>query len=388
MLSGRTIGIYILSNLIVIFNFTLFSAGPVSSQSLHVDWSPEGSTHTRFFASGESGGFYSLVYAGNRFTAGERSTGYTPVVDYAVSPDGRFVGLLIRGERSSYHVKVLNRDGSTFLEHRDVIILEASDNSNKLFVHNDASFTIRNNIAGFTLFNPGGVELNRLFNNSGSVRGEAISELRQARNGRSLVVYNPRIVRENGDHSRIQLIGGEGLRHLYTFTEGPMAGLALSENGEQIVALASASSSGLLAVFNPAGEMLRKVEVMQNPERLFLTPAGRHAVVARGNRVELWNLDSGTREASTATRADVVFAHFDEDSSRLIMLTGTQRGRSAELQNPAVYVINTTERSLMREQFDGTLHRDPAHLDLRIRRSGDMNWTILGANRLVSISIH
>jgi hypothetical protein len=360
----------------------------VHAQTLRVDIPEQGSNNTRFYASaGKADGYTSLSYSGNRFRTGDKATGYAHVVDYALSPDGRFIGLLIRGDRSMYSVKIVNSDGSLFQQHNNVMILEAGDRSNKIFVHNDASFTIRNNIAGFTLFNPGGTELERVFNNSGSLRGEAVSELVQSRRGRQLAVYNPRIVTDNGDQSRIQLIGGDGLSHFYTFTEGSLVGLAISENADRYVALVNAKSAGLLAVLDNGGRVQRKIEVVANPSRLFVTGNGRHAVVTSDNRVELYDLDSGERVASTATRANVVFAHFESASDRLVMLAGASRGPSGTLNNPAVYVINTAERSLLREQLSDTFYWNPETLPLTLKTMDDLNWMLLGLNKPMRISV-
>jgi hypothetical protein len=376
--------------LIVLITFYAGSAHQfqIQAQSLRVDIPDQGSNYTRFYASaGKADGYTSFSYSGNRFRTGDKATGYAHVVDYALSPDGRFIGLLIRGDRSMYSVKIVSSDGSLFQQHEDVMILEAGDRSIKIFVHNDGSFTIRNNIAGFTLFNTGGTELERVFNNSGSLRGEAVSELVQSRRGRQLAVFNPRIVTDIGDQSRIQLIRGDGLSHFQTFTEGSLAGLAISENADRYVALVDGKSAGLLAVMDSGGRVLRKIDVVANPSRLFVTGDGRHAVVARDNRVELYDLDSGDRVASTATRANVVFAHFDSASDRLVMLTGSSRGQSGTLNNAAVYVINTAERSLLREQLGDTFHWDPDSLPVTLKKMDDLNWVLLGLNKPIRISV-
>lgn len=360
----------------------------VQAQTLRVVIPDQGSNHTRFYASvSKAGGYTSLTYSGNRFSAGDKATVYAPVVDYSLSPDGRFMGLLIRGDRSMYSVKIVNSNGSLFQQHNNVMILEAGDRSNKIFVHNDGSFTIRNNIAGFTHFNPGGTELNRVFNNSGSLRGEAVSELVQSRRGRQLAVYNPRIVTDIGDQSRIQLIGSDGLSHFHTFTEGALVGLSISENADRYVALVNARSAGMLAVMDSGGRVQRKIDVIANPSRLFVTGDARHAVVTRDNRVELYDLDSGDRVASTATRSNVVFAHFDSASDRLVMLAGSSRAQSGTLNNPAVYVINTAERSLLREQLSDTFHWDPDTLPLTLKTMDDLNWMLLGLNKPLRISV-
>jgi hypothetical protein len=375
--------------LIVLITFFSVNAHQVQvqAQALRVVIPDQGSNHTRFYASvGKADGYTSLTYSGNRFRTGDK-TGYAPVVDYALSPDGRFIGLLIRGDGSMYSVTIVNSDGSLFQQHRDVMILEAGDRSNKIFVHNDGSFTIRNNIAGFTLFNPGGTELGRIFNNSGSLRGEAVSEMVQSRRGRQLAVYNPRIVTDIGDQSRIQLIGGNGLSHFHTFTEGALVGLTISENADRYVALVNGRSAGLLAVMDSGGRVQRKIDVMANPSRLFVTGNGRHAVVTRDNRVELYDLDSGDRVASTATRANVVFAHFESVSNRLVMLAGSSRGESGTLNDPAVYVINTAERSLLREQLSDTFHWDPDTLPLSLKTMDDLNWMLFGLNKPLRISV-
>jgi hypothetical protein len=392
ILSGIITSVFMIFKFLLIVLVTFFVCPAhnlqVHAQTLRVDVPDQGSNQTRYFASaGKADGYNSLTFTGNRFRTGDQATGYSPVVDYALSPDGRFIGLLIKGDRSSYGVKIMNSDGSLFQQHKDVMIMEAGDRSNKIFVHNDGSFTIRNNIAGFTLFNPGGIELNRVFNNSGSLRGEAVSELVQSRRGRQLAVYNPRIVTDIGDQSRIQLIDGHGLSHFHTFTEGAIIGLEISENADRYVALVSGKLAGILAVLDSAGKVQRKIDVMANPSGLFVSGDGRYAVVTRGNRVELYDLASGDRVASTATRANVIFAHFDSESDRLVMLAGSSRGRSDAINNPAVYVINTAERSLLREQLTDTFHWNPGTLPLTLKPMGDLNWLLLGLNKPVRISV-
>lgn len=376
--------------LIVLITLTAvsFFQTPVFSQSLRVDILEQGSSQTRYFESGSrADGYAALTWSGNRFRAGEQAASYSNVVDYAISPDGRFIGLLIRGEGSSYGVNILNSDGTLYQQHEDVVILESSDNSNKIFVHNDGSFTIRNNIAGFTLFNPGGVETGRVFNNSGSLRGEAVSELVQSRQGRRLAVYNPRIVTDIGNQSRIQLIEGNRLQHVYTFTEGSLSSVVITDNADRFVALVNGSSSGLLFVLDTDGTVRKKIEVAASPSHLFVNGDGSHAAVTKDNRVELYDLETGERVASTATRANVVFARFDSGSDRLVMLTGSHRERNGVLTNPEVYVVNTARRSLMREQFDATLHWDPDNLPVTMKDTGDLNWLLLGMNKPMRISV-
>jgi hypothetical protein len=391
-LSGIITSVFMIYKFLLIVVITFFVCPArhlqVHAQTISVAVTEQGSNQTRYYASAsKAGGYKSFTYTGNRFRTGDQATGYSPVVDYALSPDGRFIGLLIKGDRSMYGVKILNSDGSLFQQHSDVMIMEAGDQSNKIFVHNDGSFTIRNNIAGFTLFNPGGIELNRVFNNSGSLRGEAVSELVQSRRGRQLAVYNPRIVTETGNQSRIQIIEGQELSHFHTFTEGAMIGLAISDNADRYVALVSGRSAGMLAVLDNSGRVQRKIDVMASPAGLFVSGNGRYAVVTRENRVELYDLASGDRVASTATRANVVFAHFDSDSDRLVMLAGSSRGRSGVLNNAAVYVINTAERSLLREQLTDTFHWDPEKLPLTLKTMGDLNWMLLGLNKPIRISV-
>jgi hypothetical protein len=379
----------LLRTVLIIFIMSLSIAlHRLMAQDLRVNLTEESVTGRYFVPSGDNE--IPIYFNDGIFRAGTGGREISGVGQFAVSPDHRYIALLIDGEGSSHHVTVLNSDGTMFAEHRDVADLTSGDQSVKIYSHNDGSFTIRDNIAGFTLFNSEGVDTARLFNSSGSHRGEAVSELRQSRRERLLAVFNPRIIGQDVDHSRIQLIEGDELKHFHTFSEGTIIELKIFANAGRIVTLADTDDGGLLTVFDHGGSIQEQTDVINNPGRLFVTPDAGHAIITSGNRVELYDLETAERTASTVARSAVLFAHYLDESNTLILLTGNSgnsRRLNPEISEPWVYSINTSEKTLSRENLDQKLFWNPDMLEITAEQDDNGTLTLFGLSSPVQITL-
>lgn len=304
----------------------------------------------------------------------------TGILSWSLSPNENRIGLMANGNKSAY--KLFSSKSLDLLE-KEFEFVDPEDSSIKIYQFDNGNFIVRDNISNFNFFNAAGRNLFGIQNRSGSPLGETISELRSDERGSTVVIYNPVIKYENRSGSRAKIVYPDGTTDIFYNSDDRMIEKALvSRNGSFLVLLTKKDGTeDRVILFDRFGNGLFD---MESPEKLIgmrIDNESNYLTLYSSNRVQVYDINSKERIASSSFRSSIVHAGYQADDQQILVLSGSVReGDINVVTDVELHAIHTQKRQIARSEFSGNVSFvSPERMSFE--RSSQNSYILTGLNR-------
>lgn len=350
--------------------FTLVSV-TAFSQSLRISES----SSTRSNSAGE------FTVAGHQISMSKTSLGFT---SGAASSDLNSLTAL-SGALGINGITVYEGGGKE-LYNSSAYELQSGDNSAKVYVKPNGGFIVRENIANFLFFDESGSIEQSISNSSQSTEGESVSELAADPAFKTVVLYNPKIVRDQIEGSRARIV-----KPNWTTTDIFYSGdrairfIKVSENG-QLIAVVSYKDGedDKVDVMDRFGNELETFSFNQTVADLRFSKDGEFITIRSNSRVGVYSLIDGEREGSTSFRSMLHFAEYVPQDNTIIALTADIAG--SVLSGVEFHAINVEARAIERQDYNGQLGISDL-LSVSLDRTGSNSYSLTGLSKALNLSV-
>jgi len=261
-----------------------------------------------------------------------------------------------------------------------------SDNSLQLYAKPNGGFVLRENIANFLFFGAQGNIQESISNSSQSTEGESVSELAADPLFKTVVLYNPKIIRNGKEESRAQVVDMNGTtRNIFYNTGRSITNVHVDDSG-QFVAIVTAASGTDDKVFvvDRYGNDLAEFTFNQNISDVTFSSDGRFITIRSNSRVGVYSVISGEREGSTSFRSMLQYATYVPEDENIIAMTADQVGDN--LSDVEFHAINLAARAIERQEYSGQLGATEL-LPIRMERTGAGSYTFTGLNKVLEVTV-
>lgn len=340
------------------------------------------------FSGGNDSSTFSLEKAhvkveGSTLRIGDQSI--NGVKSFSISPSSKILGVLKTGNSNQVEVFLYDSSGRELgeqvLEH-----FNPDDSTLDISVFDDGRFVTRDNVVNFSFFDTDGTLLYNISNSTGSAGGETVSEMTSDRNGRTTVVYNPKIMVGQQTGSRARIVKGENdLQTLYDSSDRVIKDLAVSEQGSYITLITEkAGTDDQVVIFDRFGNQLRQFTSAENLVGSVLMENARFITIYSESRAQVFRVRDQERIGSTSFRsASVYYATYFPDNQQILALSGELDGNNRFI-DPELHAIHFGKREISRINLDvplSTLGREKITID----QKGESQYSIHGLNRQLDV---
>lgn len=261
-----------------------------------------------------------------------------------------------------------------------------NDNSLQLYAKPNGGFILRENIANFLFFGPGGNIQESISNSSQSTEGESVSELATDPMFKTVVLYNPKIMRNGTEESRAQVVNANGnTRNIFYGTGRSIKEVFVDESGQFIAIVTTASGTDdQVQVVDRFGNDLAEFTFNQNIAGVTFSPDGRFVTIRSNSRVGVYSVITGEREGSTSFRSMLQYATYIPEDENIIAMTADQMGEN--LSDVEFHAINLAARSIERQAYNGSLGVTEL-LPITMERTAAGTYSFSGLNKVLNVSV-
>jgi hypothetical protein len=262
--------------------------------------------------------------------------------------------------------------------------LEGGDSSARIYAKLNGGFIVRENIANFLFYDSMGKVEQSISNSSQSTEGESISELAADPKFKTVVLYNPKIVRGGEEGSRVKLVNHDlTTTDIYYSSKRAIRDVEISENGQFMAIVTYNPGTDDTAIISDRyGIELVEISFDQSIEGVIFSEDGKYVTLRSNGRVGVYSVLNGERIGSSSFRSRLLFAEFIPEDETIIALTASQSG--SLLTNVEVHAINVTARAIQRQSYDSQLSLTD-QIPLKLERTGRYNYTLSGLNKVLDL---
>lgn len=286
----------------------------------------------------------------------------------------------ILAQVNSSGVVISDSDGATLItaDYK----ADGSDPSVEAYPIVGGSFIVRENIANFLIFDSFGKVKKSVSNSSQSEGGESISELAMDPNGKTIVLYNPKIVNGGNTGSGAKKISlSRSDVNLFYSRDRALTSVEVSPNGEFIAfASVKSGSDDQVQLMDRFGNILNTIDFDQDVKGVSFSESGLYVTIYSGGRAAVFEVRSGERAGSTSFRGtSLVYANYSPEDKTIIGLTGSGTSTISDIQ---LHAVNVSARKIAREDFSGNLTRIGA---AGFERKGSGRYSISGFDKELNL---
>jgi hypothetical protein len=256
------------------------------------------------------------------------------------------------------------------------------DPSIKVYPLSNGGAILRENIANFLFYDSFGRVIQSISNSTQSEGGEAISELAVDPAGKSVVLYNPKIVSGGNTGSRAKLVANNSNpTDIYYSVDRALRTVIVSNNGE-LIAMASMKdgTDDQVMILDRFGNNLGEIEFDQNIKGVSFSENGLFITIYSGGRAAAYEIRSKERVGSTSFRnTSLLYANYSPEDKTIVAVTGSGVNTYSELEGHAV---NVAARKIARVDINGTISN--VHQPL-LKRNGAGRYELTGFSQVLSI---
>lgn len=273
-------------------------------------------------------------------------------------------------------------DGENVLQTGSYSMPSEPDPSIKVYPLYDGSAILRENIANFLFYDTFGRVTQSISNSTQSEGGEAISELAHDPAGKTVILYNPKIVSGGNTGSRAKLVAGNSNpADIYYSGDRALRTVVVSSNGE-LIALASMNegTDDQVMILDRFGNNLGVIDFDQDVKGVSFSENGLYITIYSGGRAAAYEIRSKERVGSTSFRnTSLLYANYSPEDRTIVAVTGTGSGTFTDLEGHAV---NVAARKIARTDISGSI--DLMHQPM-MKRNGAGRYEINGFNQSLSM---
>ncbi|MEQ8524612.1 hypothetical protein [Gracilimonas sp.] len=264
--------------------------------------------------------------------------------------------------------------------------LQSDDNSVKVYVKPNGGFIVRENIANFLFFDESGKIEQSVSNSSQSTEGESVSELAADPAFKTVVLYNPKIVRDQIEGSRARIVKPNWTTSdIFYSGDRPIRFVKVSENGQFIAVVSyKDGEDDMIDVMDRFGNELETISFNQTIADVRFSEDGEFLTVRSNSRVGVYSVLDGEREGSTSFRSMLHFAEYVPQDNTIIALTGDESG--SVLSGIEFHAINIEARAIERQDYNSSLGISEL-LSLSLKRTGSNSYSLTGLSKALNLSV-
>lgn len=262
---------------------------------------------------------------------------------------------------------------------------KANDNSLKVYAVGDGSVLIRENVANFLVYNTLGEAKESISNSSQSTEGESVSELAADPMFKTVVLYNPKIIRNGVEGSRAQLLTGNSSAESFYYDESRAIRMVeVSQNGQFIgVVNYSSGSDDAVTIFDRFGNRLNEITFDQEIAGVQLPNDGRYLTINSDGRAAAYSIMNGDRLGSTSVRGSSIrFAEYIPADETILLMAADASGST--LTNVELKAVNLDARKIASQDYPQSLGTTDI-LPLSLERTGRYSYTLSGLSQTLNI---
>lgn len=260
------------------------------------------------------------------------------------------------------------------------------DESLKIYARLNGSFIIRENIANFLFFDESGSIEQSISNSSQSTEGESVSELAADPAFKTVVLYNPKIVRDQIEGSRARIVKPNWTTSdIFYSGDRAIRFVKVSDNG-QLIAVVSYKDGedDKVDVMDRFGNELETFSFNQTVADLRFSEDGEFITIRSNSRVGVYSVLDGEREGSTSFRSMLHFAEYVPQDNTIIALTADIAG--SVLSGVEFHAINVEARAIERQDYNGQLGITDL-LSVSLDRTGSNSYSITGLSKGLNLKV-
>lgn len=261
-------------------------------------------------------------------------------------------------------------------------IPDQADPSLKAYVLPNGSVIVRENIANFLFYDSFGIVQRSVSNSTQSEGGEAISELAMDPMGKTVVLYNPKVVSGGETGSRAQKVSISGSPvNLFYSQDRILSHVHVSVNGAFIAFVSAKSGTDdEVQLMDRFGNILTTISFDQEVKGVTFSENGLYATIYSGGRVASYEIRSGDRVGSTSVRnTSVLFAAFSPADQTIIVITGNG---SSTYSNLELRAVNIEARKIATREISGSIMETSQP---NLRRNSRNSFTIEGYDKTLTV---
>lgn len=304
------------------------------------------------------------------------------VNSYSRSDDGRFIAVIMAED--DLRAWLIDGLGNRI---RDIRLdyFDPSDETLKIKVYNDGSFTTRDNVANFSFFDSEGTLKFSVSNSSGSPEGEVASGIATDSSGNTILLYNPRINYGSNEGSRARILREEdNFIDLFESRNRIIKKAVVSKKGSYITLITErAGASDEVIITDRFGNEIVRFDTDMDLAGSTLTEEAGYLTLYSSNRAQVYRLSDRELLGSTSFSVSVVYAAYCPEDQQILALIGSA-GEHNRIQNPELHAIHLGERSIARTDIAFPLSFIALN-NLQLKCTADNQFLITGLNRELSI---
>ncbi len=304
---------------------------------------------------------------------------------FGVSPDKTIVSILKRTQEGG-EVVLFNSTGDTLMTYPTVSLVQ-NDPSLALYASNSGDVLLRDNITNFTFYDTYGDINTNMSSSSQSEEGEAISEVAMSPDGKTVVIYNPKIKRDGnlGSKAEVKLADGN-FENIFFSNDRYIRNLTISDDGNVVVAItAKQGTDDQVLVMDKYGNELNTITVEETLIGAVLSNDNEYLTLYSGGRITVHNTLDGNRLQGVSLRSPVFLAEYFSDDRVLLVLTGSYSERTGTMNNVEFRAIDLEQREITSKEFPGALGFTRQAIAPRLVRTSANTYQLKGANKQVTI---
>lgn len=315
--------------------------------------------------------------------SGKRVSGYDA---FGISPDYSVVSLLERTGESGELI-VLNSSGDT-LNTYSTVSLGEDDPSLGVYPSERGNVLLRDKITNFTFYDTFGEILTNMSSSSQSEEGEAISEVKMNPTGKTVVIYNPKIKRDNNLGSKIQVKKSDNsFKEIFYSSDRFLKDITIADDGNIIVGItAQEGTDDEVIVMDKYGEVFNRISVEESLVGASLSSDNEYLSLYSPGRVMVRSTLNGESKGATSSRSTVFFADYFPEDNIILVLTGSYSEQAGVLNNVEFRAVDLEKRKITSEEFSGSLGFNKA-MEPRFERVSSNQYQLLGASKRVKVGV-
>tara|TARA_R110002096_G_scaffold329006_1_gene523001 strand:- start:41540 stop:42514 length:975 start_codon:yes stop_codon:yes gene_type:complete len=255
---------------------------------------------------------------------------------------------------------------------------DQSDPSLKTYPLQNGGFIVRENIANFLVYDSFGKVVRSISNSTQSKGGESISEVAADANGKTIVLYNPKVISNGKSGSRAKVIGLNRTElDIFYSDSRVMRTVKVSESGEFIaIATGKEGTDDEVVIVDRYGNKINTVSFDQEIVGVNLYGSGSTLTVYSNSRAAVYNVLNGKRLGSTSFRSPVHFANYSSSDKTIIALTGDMNGNT--ISNVEIHAVNIDARKVARGSYTASVNEVTEPI---LERVGRFNYVLKGFSK-------
>jgi hypothetical protein len=262
----------------------------------------------------------------------------------------------------------------------------SDDRSSRLYIKPNGELIIRENIANFIFLNTDGTVKQSISNSSQSPEGESVSELAADPMFKTVVLYNPKIVRDGREGSRASVVKARGqTTNIFYSSDRFIKEVFVSDEGHYIAIVTAASGTDdQVYITDRFGKKLGEFSFNQPIGEVKFTRDGRYITIRSNGRVGVYSITAGEREGSTSFKNMLHYANYVPEDDNIIAITAERTGNI--LSEIEFHAINLTKRSIERQEYSENVGVTEL-LHITMERTGTNNYIFTGLSKVLNVSV-